>query len=127
MKFNGSYFRGKDSSYRRGYEIIEAQIKNFVWPLILKYIDLQSGVKVLDVGCAYGYLLTLFDSVGCETYGVDVSEHAIEQARSITKAKLYVSDIEKWFANVQDNFFDLITMLHVIEHLRSPYNVLKEI
>ncbi|RLF01111.1 MAG: hypothetical protein DRJ59_06715 [Thermoprotei archaeon] len=84
-------------------------------------------MRVLDIGCAYGYLLRLFDNAGCETYGIDISEYAIKQARRITRAKLYAWDVDRGLPMFQDNFFDLITILHVIEHLHSPYNVLKEV
>ena len=124
--FGKDYFKGKGSGYKKGYEIIWYQMFEFVFPLIRRHVKVCRGMRVLDIGCAYGYLLRLFDDVGCETYGIDISEHAIEQARKITKAKLYVWDVENGLPMFQDNFFDLITMLHVIEHLHSPYNVLKE-
>ncbi|RLE99255.1 MAG: hypothetical protein DRJ59_08125 [Thermoprotei archaeon] len=52
--------------------------------------------------------------------------YAIKQAQRITKAKLYVWDVERGLSVFSDNFFDLVIILHVIEHLRSPYNALKE-
>ena len=118
---------GKGSNYERGYEVIQRHIREFVFPLIKKHVEVREGMRVLDIGCAYGYLLSLFDNAMCETYGIDISEYAIEQARRITRAKLYVCDADRGLPMFQDDFFDLIIMLHVIEHLRSPYNVLKEV
>lgn len=40
-----------------------------------------SGAKVLVVGCAYGYTVQwLRDQYGVEAWGMDVSQHAVEQA-----------------------------------------------
>ena len=120
-------FRGKSSGYKRGYEVIEDQVKTFIGPFVSKYVDPYPGMRILDIGCAYGYLLRLFDDAGCETYGIDISEYAIKQARRITRAKLYAWDVDRGLPMFQDDFFDLVTILHVIEHLHSPYNVLKEV
>jgi len=125
--FNEAYFRGVGSGYKEGYETIRKQVDTFTWPLILSHVPIIPGMRVLDIGCAYGYLLKKFDEVGCETYGVDISKHAIEMARKETRATLYVHDVDKGLPMFSDEYFDLVTMIHVIEHLDSPYNVLREI
>lgn len=107
------------------YKSIEL-LKNYYMSKILKHIDTLPGMRVLDIGCGYGYLLKLFDELGFETYGIDISEDAIKKARKITKAKVFVYDVNNGLSIFSDEFFDLITLFDVIEHLYSPYNVLKE-
>lgn len=38
------------------------------------------GKKVLDVGCAHGFLVEYLVSLGADAYGIDSSEYAISQA-----------------------------------------------
>lgn len=125
-RFSEKYFKGEGSGYIHGYEKtfpeIEARFNT-----IKSIINLKEGWKVLDIGCAFGYFLKLCDEIGCETYGIDVSPYAITQARNITKAKMYIQDVEKGLNMFPDNFFDLVTMFHVIEHFYSPYLTLNEV
>jgi len=95
--FDEAYFRGVGSGYKEGYETMRRQIDTFIWPLILRSHPIVPGMRVLDT------------------------------ARKETRATLYVHDVDKGLPMFSDEYFDLVTMIHVIEHLDSPYNVLKEI
>ncbi len=115
FKYNGSY---KD----------EELLKNVYLPKLLKNTKITSKSKVLDIGCGFGYFLKICEEIiGCETYGVDISKDAIDVAKKITKAKLYVLDVDHGLSIFKDGYFDLVVMLDVIEHLKSPYSVLKEV
>ena len=82
--------------------------------------------KILDIGCAFGYVLKFFDDLGFETYGIDISDYAIDQLKGITKAKTIVSDIQAGTLFDED-LFDLVTTFEVFEHLERPIDALKEI
>jgi len=75
--------------------------------------------KVLDIGCAKGYLVSLLDESGVDAYGVDVSSYAISCAPEKIKNKLFALDISKKRFPFPDNLFDLIIILEVVEHLNS--------
>jgi 2-polyprenyl-3-methyl-5-hydroxy-6-metoxy-1,4-benzoquinol methylase len=122
------YFEGKRYSNYASYKdekIIVMRKKYF--PKILQDITLSKGMRVLDIGCAYGYFLKLCDEVGCETYGIDISKYAINHAKKETKAKLFLHDVNKGLPMFTNDFFDLVTMFDVIEHLTSPFLTLKEL
>jgi len=86
--------------------------------------DIPHGAKVLDAGCGYGYLLNLCESYGWEPYGIDISKYAINRAKKYTKASLSCQDIEK--TSFKHEFFNAVLLFDVIEHLKSPFNTLKE-
>lgn len=88
--------------------------------------NIPPNSRVLDVGCAFGYFLKSCDEYGLETYGLDISEYAVEKAKAITKAKLYLHDVNDGLRIFQDDFFDLITVFDVIEHVENPYIFLVE-
>jgi SAM-dependent methyltransferase len=78
--------------------------------------------RVLDVGCADGRLLTWYrDAIPgrvIETYGIDIGEAAVEQARKaghVAVAGRFEVDTE-----LPDGTFDLIVASHVIEHVDDP-------
>ncbi|MBD3155747.1 MAG: methyltransferase domain-containing protein [Candidatus Aenigmarchaeota archaeon] len=80
--------------------------------------------KILDIGCAGGLFLKKCDDIGLKTYGLDISKYMIEQSKKITKANLFVHDLNKKLEIFDKNYFDFITMFDVIEHLHSPYYTL---
>jgi methionine biosynthesis protein MetW len=92
---------------------------------IKKYFG-ESNVRVLDVGCGFGYFLKKCDEKQWETYGVDISEYAISEAETYTKAKLLLQNVENGLPTFGDEYFDLVVILDVIEHLHSPHVVLRE-
>jgi len=101
-------------------------MREVYFPKVLETVTLEKNCKVLDIGCAFGYFLKLCDQLGCDTYGLDISDYAISQARRETKATLYVHDANKGLSMFCDNTFGLIVLFDVIEHLDSPYLLLKE-
>jgi len=126
--FDKEYFEGGGISNYRSYKDMMMMMKKVYFPKVLKDVKIPKGSKILDIGCAYGYFLKLCEEIDCETYGIDISEYAINMAKQeLKKTKLFVHDVEKGLDMFRDNFFDLVTMFDVIEHLKSPFLVLKEI
>lgn len=79
------------------------------------------GGTVLDIGCSNGVFLDLF--AGSETWGVEPSgsgDIAKKKGHKILKIAF-----EK--ANLPENYFDLIILNHVVEHMEDPRLVLKKI
>jgi len=124
MLYDKDYFEGKGSNYR-SYEDKLAVIRKKYFPKFSR-IGLRKNSRILDIGCAFGYFLKCCDEMGYETYGVDISDYAITRARKETMASLHVFDANKGLPFFQDNWFDLVTMFDVIEHLRTPDAVLNE-
>jgi SAM-dependent methyltransferase len=78
----------------------------------------ERQLKVLDVGCASGYLLDLFRHDGWATAGVELSPAAVDFARRTLGLQVLQGDFLE--APLPPNEFDLVTMFHVIEHLPEP-------
>lgn len=87
---------------------------------IIPFID--SG-NILDVGTATGFLLEEAKELGFEPYGIEISEYASNIAKSkFGDDKIYNGTLETH--PFKYNFFDLITMCDVIEHVKDPTNML---
>jgi 2-polyprenyl-3-methyl-5-hydroxy-6-metoxy-1,4-benzoquinol methylase len=91
-------------------------------------VELVGGTKrVLDVGCATGYLAQALVGRGCTVSGVELDEESAEEARPSLE-RLVVGDLETMdFAEAfGEDRFDVIVFGDVLEHLRDPLPVLRK-
>ncbi len=93
---------------------------------VSKVVELtrRGSGKVLDIGCGTGDRLNAFRSRGFDAQGVEPS-HSAEYAKEFLKLNVVEGDL--FSAHFQDNFFDTITLYHVLEHTHSPMKVCQEI
>ena len=99
---------------------------------IKKIKKFKKGGRILDVGCGQGGFLNTMLKDGWEIYGVELSRDACDFAREKYGLK-EINNCDLLSAVFPDNFFDVITLWHVLEHLGKPqdtlrkiYNILKE-
>lgn len=86
------------------------------------YLDAVPKGRVLDFGCGNGTLLDNLKATGWECYGLDVDAKAIAFCRE-KGLNANVGDIPS--QNYPDEFFDAITINHVIEHVHEVDALLK--
>ena len=82
---------------------------------IQKYV--RSG-KILDVGCATGFFLEEVKSKGFEPYGIELSKFSFKKAQNKFGNRIFSGTIED--APFENNFFDVITMFDLLEHVKTP-------
>jgi ubiquinone/menaquinone biosynthesis C-methylase UbiE len=94
---------------------------------------LEKGERLLDIGCGEGRLLAKAKDNYKELYGIDIVEARIEQAKKFfqendLKDRVYLSikDVNEGLP-FEDEFFDTVTMIAVLEHLFDPFFIIKEI
>jgi len=83
--------------------------------------------KVLDVGCNGGFFLNEFSDKFAK-YGTEVDIKSIEYAKKYFPKfakNIYYTNLMK--SNFKSNYFDLITMRGVIEHVSDPISHIKKI
>ncbi|MEJ2745742.1 MAG: class I SAM-dependent methyltransferase [bacterium] len=90
--------------------------------LIAKF---HTGGRLLDIGCGRGEFLKMFCSSAWELYGVEPNKEGYAQCIARNYAKLFNGDLISCAFN--SDFFDVITMWHVFEHVRCPNKQLREI
>lgn len=69
--------------------------------------------KVLDAGCAYGYLVAALRDRKVNAYGIDISEYAISRTRDDIKEYCRVQSAEVEL----NDFYDLIVTIEMLEHV----------
>tara|TARA_B100000945_G_scaffold321369_1_gene335508 strand:- start:1127 stop:1915 length:789 start_codon:yes stop_codon:yes gene_type:complete len=82
----------------------------------LDYACIQSGMKILDIGCGRGEMINACSDLGANAVGIDYADAAISLTKSLkTNQKVSLSDAKSLpFPN---NFFDRVLILDVVEHL----------
>jgi len=90
-------------------------------------IEQKSPASVLDVGCGKGHLVYAFNQLGIDSYGVDISSYAIDQSPESIRARLFKVDVVSEVLPFQDDTFDLVTALGLIEHLEEPAHIIGEV
>lgn len=124
--YSKDYFFGHKRSNYRDYYMMD---NDWYWEPVISVIkDCGISGKILDIGCAFGFLLKRAKPYFMEIYGLDISDFAINEAKKqIPSAKLQIFDIEKEELPYPDDFFDLITAIDVLEHTGSIKESLKKI
>lgn len=95
-----------------------------------KFLSLSSGFlkpgsNVLEFGCGAGGALKVFQSKGCQLYGIEYSKKLIDHGKSKGIENLQYGSLEDFIAKFSDVRFDLIFSNHVFEHINKPVDYLR--
>jgi len=115
------------SSYDKGRSLSDQNMELWLG-LIFEYSKVREGARVLDLGCGTGrFTLPMAKQLHYRMVGADYSNEMLEKARG----KDINGDIEWDYQDAQnlsyhDNSFDLVFISHLLHHVDSPIQVLKE-
>ena len=129
--YSEDYYKGKaDYKYIDERENIKGSA--YVWKKrlkkILKNLKHKDGknLKILDIGCSFGGFINEAKKMDFDVYGLDVSEYSVNYARNeLGLNNVKAGELSKGMYD--ENFFDVITMVEVIEHVKNPREILTEI
>lgn len=111
--------------YDEPYSDTIGKAKKDIYVSTLKKLGSLRG-KILDVGCANGYFLTLAREQGWDPYGIEISEFLLRKARENLGEK-HIFGVPLKNARFPSDFFDVITLWDVLDHLMDPLAELMEI
>jgi len=123
--YNESYFSGA----KDGFGYVDYDIdKEPMIPTFEKYLDIFGSLgvthgRLLDVGSATGFFMNIAKSRGFDVFGVEMSDFAAEKGRK-TGLDIVTGDLST--PHFPDEYFDIITMFDVLEHVTDPKATLLE-
>ena len=117
-KFGKDFFDG-DRNVGYGGFYYNAKFWDKVIPDFIKHYNLQEECKILDVGCAKGFMLYDFKRYlpRSKIFGIDISEYAIKNSKTEVKEYLKVGNCTN--LDFEDAFFDLVISINTIHNLNK--------
>ncbi len=100
----------RDGIYREALDRIEGQV---------------GRGRLLDVGCGEGMFLCEAAARGWMTWGTELSPYAARYASTALGREIFCGEL--YDASFPQEFFDVVTLWHVLEHVREPARYLAEI
>jgi SAM-dependent methyltransferase len=111
-------------------EMIRQQRENcsmYVIPFVEQSLPITAGLKILEIGCGEAGVLKPFYDKGCICVGVDLDEIRVVRANEYFTAEIATGKFTVTLENIFDeafatkykNYFDLIILKDVIEHIHD--------
>ena len=121
--YSDEYFKKRKyfSECTKDYDLKSPKIRDFD-KILRRILKFKKSGKLLDVGCATGVFPHMAGKRGFKPYGVELSSYASDYARKNFNIDVRNGNLER--AGFKDNFFDVITMLDVLEHMQKPSSAL---
>lgn len=115
MQFGMEYFDGPREQGYGGFKYDGRWIP--IAEDIVNHYKLKSGSRVLDIGCAKGFLVKDLLKVcpGLEVYGLDISKYAVLNCEKEVIGRLHIGDAVS--LPFPDNSFDLALSINTIHNL----------
>ena len=100
------------------------QFENIFQKIVGKISKIKNKGNVLEIGSSTGLLLSLFPGSKWTVQGIEPSKQAfkISQGQGIPTINTTFKN-----AKLKENFFDVIVLNHVLEHLENPKITLNKI
>lgn len=92
---------------------------------IVRLLEARPGRRLLDVACGEGSLLTAARKAGLITYGLDISEAALDRCRKVCPDAQVTQGVGEHLP-YPDRYFDYVTCLGSLEHFLDPAAGLRE-
>jgi len=97
-----------------------------IWQKRLKTIEgFHKKGRLLDVGCGTGDFLFFGMNNGWKVYGTEIRNEVCNYIKEKRGIEIYNGKLKD--ANYPEDFFDVITLWHVLEHMEDPLENLKEV
>ncbi|MCM8787049.1 MAG: glycosyltransferase [Candidatus Omnitrophica bacterium] len=113
-------------NYYQSWERQQANIRKKIFLNRFKKIEKYKKIgNILDIGAGLAEFLAIAKQKGWQVWGTEISEYAASFAKENFKIDIFCGSLEE--ANCKDNFFDVVTLWHVLEHIGEPIKYLKEI
>jgi ubiquinone/menaquinone biosynthesis C-methylase UbiE len=117
-KFGQDFFDGDRKHGYGGFNYM-SRFWQPVIPTFIKHFNLNENSKILDVGCAKGFMLfdmkEAIQNITIE--GIDISSYAIENAKEEIKQFLRVGNAKE--LPYEDNSFDVVISINTIHNLEK--------
>lgn len=123
--YDREYFEGRKSNYWWTVGNYDNLRDAPHWEHIIRTIrDIKEKGRLLDIGCAYGFLVDMA-SPYFETCGIDVSSFAIKKSKEFCDSNVLIASATS--LPFREDSFHIITVIDTLEHVPEPTECIREI
>ena len=115
-QYGEDYFDGSRDVGYGGYRY-DGRWQPVARDIVAQY-GLKPGDKVLDIGCAKGFLVKDLLAEGIDAYGLDVSEYALLHCEPEVVGRLQIGSAER--LPFPDQSFDAVLAINTLHNLEKP-------
>lgn len=99
---------------------------NYEFGEVLKLLEkFETKGKLLDVGCAAGFFLDFARKDGFQVFGAEFSSDLAKYGQNALNLDIRIGTLKE--AAYEDNSFDIVTLIGVIEHLPDGNEIMDEV
>jgi SAM-dependent methyltransferase len=121
--YKEDYYSG-NAEYSYCDERKAERYSGYVWEKRLARIrEYNSSGNFLDAGCAFGGFLKIASQY-FTPYGIELSQYSGRYAKTLFGNNIHIGIFENH--PFKNDFFSVITMIELLEHIRDPVFVLRE-
>jgi 2-polyprenyl-3-methyl-5-hydroxy-6-metoxy-1,4-benzoquinol methylase len=113
----------KSRTLEKGQEFLYPHKRRALQNIVDHVLDIVEPGKILDVGCGDGHFLHLCALRGFTCYGIEPSKKTSAYASSRTGIHVIQGTYGKEL--FPENSFNVISFIHVLEHIPNPASVLE--
>ena len=129
--YSEDYFLGQETAERRSAtEGIKRATARRYLGYIADYMSAKAiagkGLKLLEVGCGFGFLLKEAATAGYDVTGIEHSPSSVAVANALLgRDAVIAGEVET--CGIEDGSFDVCVLSDVIEHVRDPLEFLRHV
>ena len=112
-KYGQMYFDGPREYGYGGYKY-DGRWKSVAKDLI-EHFSLVAGDRILDIGCAKGFLVKELIDLGIDAYGIDISDYAVRNCHPAVIGRIHLGSIES--LPFPDDSYKCVTAIDVVHNL----------
>ena len=123
--YAGDYFERWGARDAAAYARVRAMKHATHGAFLREIARLRSGGRLLDVGCATGFLLEIAEQQGFDSFGLDPNPQAARIARERFGERVQPGELDS--AAFPGIAFDVVTLIDVLEHVPDPAALLSRV
>jgi len=113
--------------YPKGTSAVNLLNNFFLKKMVNTVKKYKKNGRLLDIGCGSGDFISKMKNDKFLLYGIDISIEACNIAKNKVENYAEIVNSELKYCSFPEKYFDVITLWHVLEHVRNPKEILIEV